>query len=129
KLAEFTRLLGEAGIDLISLSIADTTNFGILRCIVADYQRAAKLIAEGGYTVRITEVLAAVVPDRPGGLAGVLGILVEAGISIEYLYSFVRHAGHNALLIFRVEALEQAAQVLIAHGVELIAQEQVKEIS
>jgi hypothetical protein len=111
RLADFTRLLGEHQIDLVSLSIADTTHFGILRGIVADYERAEKIIGEAGYTVRLTDVLAASVPDQPGGLASVLKMLSENGISIEYLYSFVRNAGKNALIIFRVEELDKAARV------------------
>ena len=126
RLADFTRLLGENQIDLVSLSIADTTHFGILRGIVADYERAEKLIGEAGYTVRLTDVLAASVPDVPGGLAKVLGMLSENGISIEYLYSFVRNAGKNALIIFRVEELDKAAQVLKDHGVRLLTQEEVR---
>ncbi len=126
RLADFTRLLGEHQIDLVSLSIADTTNFGILRGIVKDYERAEKLIAEAGYTVRLTDVLAASVPDVPGGLAKVLGMLSENGISIEYLYSFVRNAGKNALIIFRVEELDRAAQVLGDNGVRLLTQEEVR---
>lgn len=126
RLADFTRLLGENQIDLVSLSIADTTHFGILRGIVADYERAEKLIGEAGYTVRLTDVLAASVPDVPGGLAKVLGMLSENGISIEYLYSFVRNAGKNALIIFRVEELDKAAQVLKDNGVRLLSQEEVR---
>ena len=128
RLADFTRLLGENRIDLVSLSIADTTHFGILRGIVADYERAEKLISEAGYTVRLTDVLAASVPDEPGGLAKVLGMLSENGISIEYLYSFVRNAGKNALIIFRVEEIEKAAQVLKDNGVRLLAQEEVRHL-
>ena len=126
RLADFTKLLGEHQIDLVSLSIADTTHFGILRGIVADYERAEKLISEAGYTVRLTDVLAASVPDEPGGLAKVLGMLSENGISIEYLYSFVRNAGKNALIIFRVEELDRAAQVLKDSGVRLLTQEEVR---
>ena len=126
RLADFTRLLGDNKIDLVSLSIADTTNFGILRGIVADYERAEKLISEACYTVRLTDVLAASVPDVPGGLAKVLQMLSENGISIEYLYSFVRNAGKNALIIFRVEELDKAAQVLCDNGVRLLSQEEVR---
>jgi len=126
RLADFTKLLGEHQIDLVSLSIADTTHFGILRGIVADYERAEKLISEAGYTVRLTDVLAASVPDEPGGLAKVLGMLSENGISIEYLYSFVRNAGKNALIIFRVEELDRAAQVLTNNSVRLLTQEEVR---
>lgn len=125
KLAAFAELLGREGIDLVALSIADTTNFGILRCIVCDWERAAKIINDAGYTATVTEVLAVSVPDKPGGMATAIRALTDAGISIEYLYSFVRTAGDNALLIFRVEDLEQATEVLKAQGIALITQEQV----
>ncbi len=128
KLASFSELLGREKIDLVALSIADTTNFGILRCIVCDYERAAKVITDAGYTARVTEVLAVSVPDRPGGMAEAIRALTDAGISIEYLYSFVRSAGNNALLIFRVEQLEKAAAVLTEKGIALITQEQVRTL-
>jgi len=128
KLAAFAELLAREGIDLVALSIADTTNFGILRCIVCDYERAAKVMGDAGYTARLTDVLAISVPDRPGGMAGAIHALTAAGISIEYLYSFVRSAGHNALLIFRVENLEKAAKVLADAGVALISQEEVRTL-
>ncbi len=128
KLAEFAELLAKEGIDLVALSIADTTNFGILRCIVCDYERAAKAIQDAGYTARVTEVLAVSVPDKPGGMASAVRALTDANISIEYLYSFVRTAGSNALLIFRVEELDRAAKVLKASGVSLITQEQVRTL-
>lgn len=127
-LADFARLLGDHQIDLVSLSIADTTHFGILRCIVADYERAEKLIAQAGYTVRITDVLAASVPDEPGGMAKVLCILTEAGISIEYLYSFVRNAGSHALLVFRVDQLDKAAQILADNQVKMLTQDEVRTL-
>lgn len=128
KLADFTELLGREGIDLIALSIADTTNFGILRCIVCDYERAAKVIADAGYTATVTEVLAVSVADKPGGMAAAVRALTDEGISIEYLYSFVRLTGKNALLVFRVEALDQAAKVLTDQGFTLISQEQVRAL-
>lgn len=126
RLAEFTRLLGNENIDLVSLSIADTTQFGILRGIVADYERALAIISEAGYTVRLTDVLAASVDDKPGGLANILKILSENDISIEYLYSFVRDAGKSALIIFRVEELDRAAQVLKANDIKMLSQEEVR---
>ena len=128
RLAEFTKLLGDHQIDLVSLSIADTTQFGILRGIVADYERAVKIIGDAGYTVRLTDVLAAAVPDVPGGLAKVLHMLSENGISVEYLYSFVRNAGHNALIILRVEELDKAAKVMADNGVRLLDQAEVRNL-
>jgi len=128
RLAEFVQLLGDNGIDLVSLSIADTTEFGILRGIVADYERAMHLLSEAGYTVRLTDVLAASVPDVPGGLAQVLHLLQAHGVSVEYLYSFVRDAGNHALIIFRVEELDKAAQALKEAGVRILSQEEVRHL-
>lgn len=125
KLEHFTRLLGENGIDLVSLSIADTTNFGILRGIVADYARAAEIIENAGYTICLTDVVVVAVPDRPGGLAEVLSLLGSAGISIEYLYSFVRSMGGNALIVFRVQDIEAAHRIYREHGIICLTQEDI----
>ncbi len=125
RLEEFTTLLGENGIDLIALSIADTTNFGILRAIVADNERALGLVRDHGYTANLTEVLAVAVPDSPGGLAGVLTMLRDGSISIEYLYSFVRRVGKDAIIIFRVDQPEKAAALLQEKGVRLLSQEEI----
>ena len=128
KLAAFTRMLGEKGIDLVSLSIADTTSFGILRGIVADYEAAVKIIEEAGYTARLNDVLAVEVPDRPGGLAGILTLLGESGIEIEYLYSFVRNKSDKALIVFRVADIEKAVQILKAHQVKCLNQEDIGKV-
>ena len=128
KLSSFAELLGREGIDLIALSIADTTNFGILRCIVKDTEHAEKVINGAGYTARITDVLAVSVPDVPGGMAKAIRILTDADISIEYLYSFVRSERDSALLIFRVEKLDLAAKVLSENGVTIVTQEQVQKL-
>ena len=125
RLEEFTTLLGENGIDLIALSIADTTNFGILRAIVADNERALGLVRDHGYTANLTEVLAVAVPDSPGGLAGVLTMLRDGSISIEYLYSFVRRVGKDAIIIFRVDQPDKAAALLQEKGVRLLSQEEI----
>ncbi|NLV58050.1 MAG: hypothetical protein GXY67_04710 [Clostridiales bacterium] len=126
KLAHFTKLLGDHHIDLVSLSVADTTHFGILRGIVADYESAVKLLSENGYTVKLTDVLAVSVPDKPGGLAWVLAQLAEHQIVVEYLYSFVRNAGDHALIIFRVDRLPEAEKILLEAGVKLLSQEEVR---
>ncbi len=127
-LAPFCDLLGQNGVDLIALSIADTTNFGILRTIVSDTDAALKVVRDAGYAVSVTEVLAVAVPDRPGGLAGVLKLLDDNDLSIEYLYSFVRSVGKDAVIIFRVEKPAQAYEVLKASGVRMLTQEEVRQL-
>jgi hypothetical protein len=128
RLADFTRVIAESGIDLVSLSIADTTNFGILRGIVADPDFARTVLAEKGYTVKVTDVLAVCVPDQPGGLAGILQKLAEKNIALEYLYSFVRKSGDHALIIIRVDKPEEAVRVLTDAGVRLLSQDEIKAL-
>lgn len=128
RLADFTRVLAENNIDLVSLSIADTTHFGILRGIVADSDLACKVLSGKGYSVKVTDVLAVCVPDQPGGLAAILAKLAEKNIALEYLYSFVRNHGDQALIIMRVDKLELAADVLREAGVKTLTQEEVSAL-
>lgn len=128
KLAQFTQVLAEKGIDLVSLSIADTADYGILRFIVADWEKAARLIEEAGYTVRVDDVLAIDVPDRPGGLSEVLAQLSNFGIEINYLYSFAQQGKSNALIVFRVEDSEKTAKILSDHGVKCVSHEEVSAL-
>ena len=125
RLADFTRLLGEHNIDLISLSIADTSTFGILRGIVADYEKAVDIMNAAGYTACLTDVLTIEVPDAPGSLANVLKLLSEEGISIEYLYSFLRDGGKQAFIILRTEEIEKAYKALQTNHVRILTQKEV----
>lgn len=125
RLAEFCRLLGENGIDMIAITIADTTSFGILRAIVDDTDRAVKVLRDANYAVTVTEVLAVAIEDRPGGLAVALEKLRDAGISVEYLYSFVRHIGGQCVILFRVDDPTLAVKVFNDGGVRLLSFEEV----
>ncbi len=116
-LATATKVLAENGVDLIALSIADTEDFGIMRCIVQDPEKAYQLLSNQGFATKLTEVIAVEVPDRPGGLAEVLAALDENDISVEYLYSFVRTPNENALILFRVDDNEKCIAVLKEHAV------------
>ena len=127
-LAGVTKLLGDNGFDLMSLSIADTTDFGILRGIVADYKRALTILSGAGYSAKVSDVLAVSVPDHPGALAEVLSMLSEKDIGLEYLYSFFRNHGDHALIIIRVDKPEEAVKVLTAAGVKLLSQDEVKAL-
>jgi hypothetical protein len=117
KLAGVTKALGDAGVDLRAMSIADTRDFGILRVIVDDAYGAMQALKDAGYIVSVTKVLAVAIKDKPGGLAAVLSILAGAGISVEYLYAFVSRREGDAYVILRVEDNEKAIGILADGGV------------
>lgn len=121
RLVEPCRLLAQAGIDIRTLSLADTQQFGILRLIVSDWQKAAALLQEAGYACKATEVLAVEVPDRPGGLAGILQIFDNSGVNIEYMYAFPFGKSGQAVLIFRFDDPDKAMERLQAAGVNVLA--------
>ncbi len=120
RLAEVTRILGEAGVNIRALSLADTKDFGILRLIVNDNEKARSVLGPKGFTVRKTEVVAVEVPDRPGGLADILKVLSEAGVNVEYLYAFVQQSGENAIIIFRFDETDRAISVLSQNKVRIL---------
>ncbi len=128
KLAEITRILAKNDIDMYAISIADTTNFGILRIIVNDPEKAVEVIRDAGYTVNTTEVLAVHVPDQPGGLHQVLDILSKGDISVEYLYSFVRRPTESALILFKVDETEAARELLKKSDINVLMPEEVYEL-
>ena len=115
------RALADAGIDILTLSLADTAQFGILRIIVRDPERARSILQAAGMVVNATEVVPVVIDDRAGALAGLLGHLEEAGLGVEYLYAFpVRPAAGKAAFLFRFEKADEALQVLRRHGVSVL---------
>ena len=116
RLAEIARILGEAGINIRALSLADTSDFGILRLIVNDRERAKTALKENGFTVSKTEVVAVEVPDRPGGLHQILKKLDSEAKNVEYMYAFVERSGENAVIIFRFDETEKAINILIESG-------------
>jgi hypothetical protein len=120
RLADVTRTLGRENINIRALSIADTTDFGILRLIVNRPEEANRALKEEGFMVSETEVIAVDVPDRPGGLAHVLEILGVAGINIEYLYAFIGKTSDEALVIFRVENCDGAMHALQAKNIKVL---------
>jgi hypothetical protein len=112
------RILGEAGIDVLTMSLADTQQFGILRLVVRDWEKAKQALEAQGVVVNVTEMLAVDVPDHPGGLAEVLEAFEKAGLGIEYMYPFAR--GPLATLLFRVEDPDRAEKALSIQGLKLI---------
>ena len=127
-LCKLTGALGDAGVDLFALSVADTETFGIVRCITDDTQKGIDVLRSVGYTVKLTDVLGVEVPDRPGGLAGVLALLADAGISVDYLYSLFRSVNGYSLIIFRVDDNEKAMRIFGENGIRLIEHDEIARI-
>ena len=120
RLAEVTRILGDAGVNIRVLSLADTSDFGILRLIVNDVEKAKSVLKESGFTVNKTEVVAVEVPDRPGGLSNILQSLDSDQINVEYIYSFVERCGGNAVIIFRFDDTDRAIATLKGNGFNIL---------
>ncbi len=122
------KVLGDAGIDILTMSLADTQQFGIIRLVVKDPERAKRVLEEAGCVVNMTDVLAVDVPDRPGGLATVLEAFEQAGLGIEYMYAFTaRERGRYATLVFRLEDPDRAARLLVERGVKLVSSKELFE--
>ena len=119
------RALGEGGVDIRALSVADTQGFGILRLIVDDVEKAKALLDANGTIFSITDVVGVNVPDCPGGLAKVLSLMADNTINVEYLYAFVSVSGTSAYVVLRVQDNEQAMQILTEGGIELISEEEI----
>lgn len=119
------RLLSEQGIDIRALVLAETQQYGILRMIVSDWQKAVAALEDAGFTVKVTEVLAVEVGDHPGGLAHVLAALDICGINIEYMYAFPRFRVDSAILLFRFADPDAAIACLWASGINVLASEEI----
>jgi hypothetical protein len=125
QLTEPCRLLAQAGINIRTLTLADTEEFGILRLIVSDWEAGARLLGQAGYVVNSTEVVAVEVPDRPGGLAELLAIFEGTGINIEYMYAFTFGHGETAVMIFRFNDPDAAIAQLTSAGINVVGSAEV----
>lgn len=122
-LASLARTLGDAGINMRALMIADTSDFGVIRVICDAPEKAKELLEEAGFGASVTQVTAVEIPDRPGGLAEVLEALQAEGINVEYAYCFVRPSGEAAVDIFKVDA-DGAEEVLSTKGLKVLSDEE-----
>ena len=125
RLASVLKEVARAGVNIRALSLADTSDFGILRLIVDNVDACVKALRETGHTVSLTEVLAVEVPDRPGGLAGILEALSAAKMNVEYMYAFVSRATEKAMVVFRFERIDAAIAALQKAGVSVVEAEKV----
>ena len=124
RLAEITKILKENGVDIRALSIADTKEFGILRLIVNDAQKAADVLKEDGFTVSLTKVVAIGIDDRPGGLAAAMEVLRDNEISVEYMYAFISRSEDTAYVILRVANNEEAVRIFTENGFKVMCSDE-----
>ncbi|MEI7435864.1 MAG: amino acid-binding protein [bacterium] len=120
RLIQPCKALADAGIDVLTMCMADTEKFGILRLIVKDWQRAQKILEMAGCVVNVTDVLAIEVPDKPGGLMGIPTLLEPGCLNIEYMYACNLKSGMNAVMIVRFDDPDRAIKVLHENGVNVL---------
>lgn len=123
RLSEITAIIANANIDIRALSIADTTDFGILRLVVDKPAEAEKILKDAGLTVSLTKVIAVGIPDKPGGFSDAMKVLAKKEISIEYMYAFVSRDSKRAYLIMRVKDNDTAASILTQNGYEILTED------
>ena len=114
------KILADAGVNILTLSIAESRQYGILRLLVRDWKAAKSLLEKHGLMVKVTDVLAIEVADRPGGLAEVLLALEEAGINLEYMYAFPLKRASKGLLLFRFDDPDKAVEVLRQRQINVV---------
>jgi len=120
RLADVTAILAGSAVNIRTLSLADTSDFGVLRLIVDHTEKAEEALRQNGFTVRMTDVVAVEVKDQPGGLHAILELLRKAGINVEYMYAFVQQSGNNAIMIFRFDRTDGAIRLLQNNGIPVI---------
>jgi hypothetical protein len=128
RIAEVTGTLAAAGVNIRALAMADTADFGVLRLIVDNTAKAEAALKAKGFTVGKTDVVAAEVEDRPGGLHRILQLLHEGQINVEYMYAFVQQSGNNAVMIFRFDQIEKAVALLRQNGVTVIDDDRIYQL-
>ena len=129
QLSQICRDLADAGINIATLSLADSSEFGIVRMIVDDHEKAQNVLTDRGHVVNVCKVVALCVPDRPDGLAEVMSVLDKSGTNIEYSYAFAFHSGEKAVLVFRFSDNQKAIEALSAAGYVTLDEQQVRDAS
>ncbi len=128
RLLEALEALKKADINITALSIADTSDFGVLRMITTDPDKTRKILEKSNFVVKENEVIAVAVEDRPGGLADVLKVLNDADLNVEYIYAFVRRSGEKAVVVLRTEDINKGINALKKAGVHLLRAEDVSRL-
>ena len=129
RLQALTDILAQKAINMRALSLAEASDFGIVRIIADDLDAAAAVLKDEGYIYTITKVVGVAIPDEPGGLNNVLKVLSDGGINVEYMYAFLaRKSTDHAYMIFHVQDVEKAIAALADAGVGCIAQEELTKL-
>ena len=126
QLSNITKVLSDNGVDLRAINIAETADYGVLRLIPADAQKASAVLLENGFIMAMTPVIAVAVPDRPGGLNSLLEALAEENIGIEYMYSVFSMNSGEALMVLQVGEAERVSEILSTKGFRTVAIEDIK---
>jgi len=117
--------LSKNNINIRALSLADTENYGVLRVIVDDAEKAKKALNDVGVIAKLTDVVAVYLDDRSGGLASVLSVLKDAKISIEYMYAFLGRTEGKALMVLKAEDEKATEEVLLKNNIPMASQEDI----
>lgn len=123
RVSEVTDVLGQSRVNIRGFSVSDTADYGIVRLVVDDPAAGEKVLTEAGFTVKMSDVLCINLPDQPGGLAGVLKVVSEAGVNVEYVYSLI-----STYVVINVGDIDRAQSLLRGSPVELVSQEQIARI-
>ncbi|RPJ07951.1 MAG: ACT domain-containing protein [Spirochaetaceae bacterium] len=128
RLADVTRVLSEASVNIRALSLADTADFGILRLIVNDTDKALEALKKAAFVAQVNEVMAVEVDDRPGGLARILEVFDKNNINIEYMYAFVEKRVENAIVIFKIDDHDRAVEVMKKNNISVVTNDILKNL-
>ncbi len=123
-LSEITQLLAKSGVNLRALSIAETADYGVLRLIADDAEKASAALKEHGFVLSLNSVTVISVPDEPAGLSQVLGVLAEGGVDIQYMYSLFTHQDGKAYMVFRISDEAEFTKVVTSHNMTLATAEE-----
>ena len=121
RLADVTKALADSDINLRAMTIADTADFGILRLIVNNPEKAAQILEENGFTIRITKVIGIEIDDKPGGLHKIMELFKENGLNIEYLYASLENKNKKAVVIFKVEDVDLGLKIIESNSLVAIS--------
>jgi hypothetical protein len=122
RVSEVTDVLGRANVNIRGFSVSDTADYGIVRLVVDDPERGRGVLHDAGFAVRVNDVICVELPDRPGGLAGVLKVVSEAGVNIEYVYSLI-----GTYVVINVADSERATTLLADKPIKLVTQEEIAQ--